>query len=219
MPHLPPVEITGGSLFLEVPVNEVSARGEVVKSLFELEQDFETYPVKGVRHCIEKDRVAGKRVAEAAYAEVADNRVLRREGANLEGYAREDQHSHSEKKRPNDDSRRYAIQRYTAVDRKAQIYLVEIYGENEKEMLEFRPTYGMKCSVKVYYAFEDEAEEVKQLMEEREWPRPHFEGHGHAPQNGGSGHQPDRHPNGRHGFLHAFLEWLRAFPKYVSMGA
>ena len=45
MPHLPPVEIGGGSVKLRLPIDEVGANGRVVQTLFENgSREIETYP-------------------------------------------------------------------------------------------------------------------------------------------------------------------------------
>lgn len=131
MPHLPPVEITGGSVTIEVPVNEVDAKGEVLQSLFKKRNRvIETYPPK------------------------EDN--LNREEPDTKTYPK--------------DAKKYTIQSYSTVEKAdAYIYLVELYGADDREIFEFRPEDG-KCKIKVYFALEDEKDEVRKLMEERRWP-------------------------------------------------
>ena len=47
MPHLPPVELIGGSVTIGIPVNEVNAKGEVLQCLFEKGKPaIETYPAE-----------------------------------------------------------------------------------------------------------------------------------------------------------------------------
>jgi hypothetical protein len=130
MPHLPAVEINGGSVTLKVPVNEVNAKGKVLQTLFEKgRREIETYPEV-------EDRLAQKQ------SDI--------------------------KTRP--EAKRYTIESYSTVEKAdAYIYLVEIYGEDEDEIFEFRPKDG-KCSIKVYFALEEENKEVHDLMDERRWP-------------------------------------------------
>lgn len=130
MPHLPPVVISGGSVTLKFPVDEVDAKGKVVQTFFDkAKQKIETYPEDG-------DKLARKQT---------DNKT----------------NSHKAK--------RYTQQSFkTTKEADAYIYMVEIYGEDDDETFEFRPKDG-KCSVKVYFATEDEDEEVRGLMNDRRW--------------------------------------------------
>ena len=50
---------------------------------------------------------------------------------------------------------KYASEEYSASDRHAQIYSIEIHGEEEDEVFEFRPKRG-KCRIEIYYALAEE---------------------------------------------------------------
>lgn len=130
MPHLPPVELKGGSVTVRVPVNEVNAKGKVLQTLFEkVRPKVCTYPEDG-------DRLARKQ---------------------------------SDKTNPQ-DAKRYTVESYSTGEKAdAYIYLIEIYGEDDDEIFEFRPKDG-KCKVSVYFAQEEENEEVRDLMDKRRWP-------------------------------------------------
>lgn len=130
MPHLPALEVNGGSVTLKIPLNQVNAKGKVVQTLFKKgEREIECYPEDEKNDAREKS--LGK-----------------------------DQ---------KDGVKRYTVQSYaTTEDADAYIYLVEISGEDEDEIFEFRPKDG-KCKVKVYFALEEENEEVRKLMNERRW--------------------------------------------------
>lgn len=129
MPHLPEVEIRGGSVTLKIPVNEVNAKGKVLQTLFKKgRRKIETYP----------------------------------EGADL---ARKQY----DIKTPPQAAKKYAVESYSTVKKAdAYIYLVEISGKDEDEIFEFRPK-DRKCHIKVYFALEEENEEVRELMSERRW--------------------------------------------------
>ena len=74
---------------------------------------------------------------------------------------------------PPDSNKRYALEQYSASDRHAQIYSIEIHGEDEVEVFEFRPKKG-KCRVEIYYA----ASEELPLKHESKWLE-HGEEHSH----------------------------------------
>src|ERR1044071_144377 len=113
MPHLPPVEITGGSLFIDIPLKQRRPDKEVLfRSVETPEREFPSW----------KDLPVHSEESEP-YPEA--------------------HHVH--------DPVQYKVQRYAAADETTSIYLIEIYGEDETEILEFRPK-GKKCSVKIYYA-------------------------------------------------------------------
>ena len=119
MPHLPPVDVTGGSVIIELPIEKVNSKGEVVQPLFYKEE-----------------------MVTKAYRKGDDNRaLLETNKAALQTYSK--------------GISRYNVQQYSAVDAKAQIYLIEIHGLDGDETFEFRPKSG-KCSVRIYYALEDE---------------------------------------------------------------
>ena len=130
MPHLPAVEILGGSVTLKIPVSEVDAKGKVLQTLFEKgKQKIETYPEGG------------------------DKLPLKQSGSKTQPQA----------------AKKYTVQSYSTSEKAdAYIYLVEIHGEDGDEIFEFRPKDG-KCKVKVYFATEDEDQEVHDLMDERRW--------------------------------------------------
>lgn len=130
MPHLPPVDLTGGSVTLKIPINEVNANGRVLQTLFEKgEREIETYP------------------------EVDDKRKGKQSDITTSPQ----------------EAKRYSVQSYsTSKKADAYIYLVEIRGEDDDEIFEFRPQDG-KCKVRVYFATEDENEEVRKLMKDRRW--------------------------------------------------
>lgn len=129
MPHLPPVELRGGSVTVRVPVSEVNAKGRVLQTLFEkIRPKVVTYPEGG-------DKQARKQ---------------------------------SDKTKPQ-EAKRYSVESYSTGEKTdAYIYLIEIYGEDDDEIFEFRPKDG-KCKVNVYFAQEEENEEVRDLMDKRRW--------------------------------------------------
>lgn len=135
MPHLPPVEIRGGSVTLKIPVEEVDAKGNPLQTLFKKgKREIETYPE------------AGK-----TYPEAGKNRARKQSDTKTA-------------------VKKYKVQSYsTTEEADSYIYLVEIHGEDEDEVFEFRPKDG-KCTVRVYFATEDENQEVHDLMDERRWP-------------------------------------------------
>ena len=130
MPHLPALEVKGGSVTLKIPLNQVNAKGRVVQTIFE----------------------KGKREIEC-YPEVEKNQAREK----------------SQGKDKKDDAKQYTVLSYaTPEDSDAYIYMVEISGEDEDEVFEYRPKNG-KCQVKVYFALEEENEEVRELMDDRRW--------------------------------------------------
>jgi len=56
---------------------------------------------------------------------------------------------------PPHSKKRYAFKQYSASDHHAEIYKIEIHGDDEDEVFEFRPKNG-KCTIEVYYATSDE---------------------------------------------------------------
>jgi hypothetical protein len=56
---------------------------------------------------------------------------------------------------PPDSKTKYALEEYSAADHHAQIYSIEIHGEDEDEVFEFRPKHG-KCTIEIYYALKEE---------------------------------------------------------------
>lgn len=198
MPHLPPVEITGGSLYLEVPLNEVN-NGNIVQTLFEIgNQSVKTYPEEEYYESLSKQGA----VAEAV-AEVADNGLLRKERSSF--YPEPDDVTNPHQ------PRQFTLQRYEVNDTNPQIYLIEVFGANDQEILEFRPVNG-KCKIKVYYAFDYEQDEVQELMYARRWPRPDLEAERRGTHSEHSGHShPDHNSGRRRGIFHSFVEWLRTF--------
>ncbi|HXU35866.1 MAG TPA: hypothetical protein VN937_05840 [Blastocatellia bacterium] len=129
MPHLPALEVIGGSVTLKIPLNKVNAKGEVVQTIFEKGiREIECYPEVEKHHAQEK----------------------------------------SQGKDQKDGAKQYTVQSYaTPEDSDAYIYLIEISGEDG--VFEFRPKDGKKCQIKVYFATEEENEEVRKLMKDRRW--------------------------------------------------
>lgn len=129
MPHLPALEVIGGSVTLKIPLNQVNAQGTVVQTLFKKgEREIECYPEDEHKHAREK----------------------------------------SQGKDQKDGVKQYTVQSYaTTEDADAYIYLIEISGP--EGVFEFRPKDGKKCHIKVYFALEEENEEVRKLMNERRW--------------------------------------------------
>lgn len=72
--------------------------------------------------------------------------------------------------------KKYPSDVYTASDHHAQIYSIEIYGADDKEVFEFRPKDG-KCTIKIYYAISEELP----LKHEGKWRGPG--GHLHHPKS------------------------------------
>ena len=56
---------------------------------------------------------------------------------------------------PPHSKKRYAFKQYSASDHHAEIYKIEIHGDDEDEVFEFRPKNG-KCTIEIYYATSDE---------------------------------------------------------------
>jgi len=56
---------------------------------------------------------------------------------------------------PPHSKKRYAFKQYSASDHHAEIYSIEIHGDDEDEVFEFRPKDG-KCTIEIYYATSDE---------------------------------------------------------------
>lgn len=172
MPHLPPVEILGGSVTIEIPINEVNAQGDVLNALFKKKKKvIETYPEgKEFKSLREKE----EQVIEAHPNENNYKSLLEREEHGIGTYpnGKGYQSSVLEKEGCDLESRphrpgKYTIRRFKASE--SQIYLIQIYGDTESEVFEFRPRGG-KCKVKIYYAEPDEMDEVEKLMNQRKWP-------------------------------------------------
>jgi hypothetical protein len=56
---------------------------------------------------------------------------------------------------PPHSKKKYAFEQYSATDTHAKIYKIEIYGDDEDEVFEFRPEDG-KCTIEIYYAVSEE---------------------------------------------------------------
>lgn len=79
----------------------------------------------------------------------------------------------SQGKDQKDGAKQYTVQSYaTSEDVDAYIYLVEIEikgkGKDKDEVFEFWPKDG-RCTVRVYFAPEEENEKVRKLKEDRRW--------------------------------------------------